>query len=120
MDCRTAESLVNAYINRTLPLKQLEDFIQHVRSFPSCYEELETYYIVHFAIRHLDDENEENNTTLDMHKMIEQDLHNRELYVRRKKLHKILRLLLLVLFLLLVAGLLAFTAIQLGHVKISI
>ena len=73
MDCRTAESLVNAYINRTLPLDQLEEFINHVRSCSSCYEELETYYIVHFAIQHLEDENKENNVTLDMYKMLKQD-----------------------------------------------
>ena len=118
MDCRTAESLVNAYINRTLPLDQLEEFIDHVRSCSSCYEELETYYIVHFAIQHLEDENEENNVTLDMYKMLKQDLHNRELYVHRKKIQKVLRLLLLVFFLFVVMGLLIFTAVQLGHIKI--
>ena len=118
MDCRTAESLVNAYINRTISLDQLQEFIRHVRSCPSCYEELETYYIVHFDIQHLYDDRDESNMTLDMRKMLEQDLHNREHYVHRKKIQKILRLLLLVLFLLLIMGILVFTAIQLGHVKV--
>lgn len=119
MDCRTAESLVNAYINRTLPVEQLEDFIKHVRSCPSCYEELETYYIVHFAIRHLDDEDGEN-MTFDMHKMLEQDLHNREHYVHRRKIRKVLHVFLRVIFLLLVLGLLIFAAMQLGYIQISI
>ena len=116
MDCRTAESLVNAYINRTLSLEELEEFIKHVRSCSSCYEELETYYIVHFAIRHLDDEE---NVSFDMHKMMEQDLHNQENYVHRQKVRKVLYFLLLILFILLVFGLLVFAAIQLGHLEIS-
>lgn len=68
----------------------------------------------------LEDENEENNVTLDMYKMLKQDLHNRELYVHRKKIQKVLRLLLLVFFLLVVMGLLIFTAVQLGHIKILV
>ena len=119
MDCRTAESLVNAYINRTLSVEQLEEFIKHVRSCPSCYEELETSYIVHFAIRHLDDEDGEN-MTFDMHKMMEQDLHNRENYVHRQKIRRVLHIFLLVLFLLLVFGLLVFAAMRLGHIRIPI
>ncbi len=119
MDCRTAESLVNAYINRTMSVDQLEDFIRHVRSCPSCYEELETYYIVHFAIRHLDDEDGEN-MTFDMHKMMEQDLHNREHFVHRQKIRRILHALILVLFFLVVMGLLVFAAIQLGQIQLPV
>ena len=47
MDCRTAEGLVNRYIEHELPVNELEEFLEHVQNCPSCYEELETYFIVH-------------------------------------------------------------------------
>ena len=47
MDCRTAEGLVNRYIEHELSVNELEEFLEHVQNCPSCYEELETYFIVH-------------------------------------------------------------------------
>lgn len=84
MDCRTAESMINGYINRNLPLDELEEFIRHVKSCPSCYDELETYFVVNSALQHLDDEHEEKN--LDMHRVLELDLKERQAHVR--KLHR--------------------------------
>ena len=55
MDCRTAEGLVNRYIEHELPVNELEEFLEHVQNCPSCYEELETYFIVHEVTQQLDD-----------------------------------------------------------------
>lgn len=55
MDCRTAEGLVNRYIEHELPVNELEEFLEHVQNCPSCYEELETYFIVHEVTAQLDD-----------------------------------------------------------------
>lgn len=86
MDCRTVESLVNAYINRTMTVDELEEFIHHVRECSSCYDELETYYTVYFAVRHLD--SDKCNETMNMHKMLEEDLRNRERFVRRRRFRR--------------------------------
>ena len=47
MDCRTAEGMVSSYIKHDLPLNELEEFLDHVQNCSSCYDELETYFIVH-------------------------------------------------------------------------
>ena len=46
MNCQTAESMVNRYIEHDLSVDELEDFLEHVENCPSCYDELETYFIV--------------------------------------------------------------------------
>ena len=50
MNCQTAESMVNRYIEHDLSVDELENFLEHVENCPSCYDELETYFIVHAAI----------------------------------------------------------------------
>ena len=47
MNCRIAEGMVNKYIDHTLPLNDLEDFLEHIEKCSSCYDELATYFIVH-------------------------------------------------------------------------
>ena len=47
MDCQTAEGMVSRYIKHDLPLNELEEFLDHVQNCSSCYDELETYFIVH-------------------------------------------------------------------------
>ena len=55
MDCSTAESMVNRYIDHTLSVNELESFLEHVEECSSCYDELETYFIVHKAMEQLDE-----------------------------------------------------------------
>lgn len=43
MNCRIAEGMVNKYIDHTLPLNDLEDFLEHIEKCSSCYDELATY-----------------------------------------------------------------------------
>ena len=39
MNCQTAESMVNRYIEHDLSVDELEDFLEHVENCPSCYDE---------------------------------------------------------------------------------
>ena len=64
MNCRIAEGMVNKYINHTLPLNDLEDFLEHIENCSSCYDELATYFIVHKAMQQLDEKQED--TVLDL------------------------------------------------------
>ena len=43
MNCRIAEGMVNKYIDHTLPLNDLEDFLEHIEKCSSCYDELATF-----------------------------------------------------------------------------
>ena len=59
MNCQTAESMVTRYIEHDLSVDDLEEFLEHVENCPSCYDELETYFIVHAAMQQLDENGEE-------------------------------------------------------------
>lgn len=83
MDCRTAESMVNRYIDHTLKVDELEEFLDHVESCPSCYDELETYFIVHEVTQQLDDQAE--NTVLDFKTLLAQDIRKSRRYIHKKR-----------------------------------
>ena len=68
MNCRIAEGMVNKYIDHTLPLNDLEDFLEHIEKCSSCYDELATYFIVHKAMQQLDEKQED--TVLDFCLMV--------------------------------------------------
>ena len=72
MDCRTAEGMVSSYIKHDLPLNELEEFLDHVQNCSSCYDELETYFIVHEVTQQLDDDSSD--SVLDFKKLLEQDI----------------------------------------------
>ena len=69
MNCRIAEGMVNKYINHTLPLNDLEDFLEHIENCSSCYDELATYFIVHKAMQQLDEKQED--SVLDFKELLE-------------------------------------------------
>ena len=83
MDCRTAESMVNRYIDHTLKVDELEEFLDHVESCPSCSEELETYFIVHEVTQQLDDQAE--NTVLDFKTLLAQDIRKSRRYIHKRR-----------------------------------
>ncbi len=55
LTCREAEKMVMPFINHEMDEKQMEMFLHHIRSCPSCHEELEIYYTVSLGLRQLDD-----------------------------------------------------------------
>lgn len=84
MDCRTAQSLVNSYIEKEMTVDQLEQFLRHVENCPSCYDELETYFIVYYAMKRLDNDKE---GSFNMSKLLHEDMKKRkhEVYSYRIK-----------------------------------
>lgn len=83
MDCRTAEGMVSSYIEHKLPVNELEEFLDHVESCSSCYDELETYFIVHEVTQQLDDSS--SNSVLDFKNLLEQDIRKSRRYIRKKE-----------------------------------
>ena len=86
MNCQTAESMVNRYIEHDLSVDELEDFLEHVENCPSCYDDLETYFIVHAAMQQLDEKQED--TVLDFKELLEEDIRKSRRYIRKKKFHR--------------------------------
>lgn len=110
MDCRTAESMVNRYIDRTLNEKELDEFIQHIENCSSCYDELETYYIVHEATKQLDQEGAE--SEFNIKGLLEEDLMRTKKEVYRKT--KMFRMILTVSGLLVTAFIAFFVRVVIG------
>ena len=86
MNCQTAESMVNRYIEHDLSVDELENFLEHVENCPSCYDELETYFIVHAAMQQLDEKQED--SVLDFKELLEEDIRKSKRYIRKKKFHR--------------------------------
>lgn len=84
MDCRTAEGMINQYISGDLTRKELESFMNHIETCSSCYDELETYFIVHEATKQLDQE--EKDFVYDFKGLLEADIRQTKKEVRRNKI----------------------------------
>lgn len=87
MNCSTAESMVNRYINRTLSVDELEEFLEHIEECSSCRDELETYFIVHEAMRQL---KEDGDSVLDFKELLELDIKKSRRYIRKRKASRFL------------------------------
>ena len=79
MNCQTAESMVTRYIEHDLSVEELEEFLDHVENCSSCYDELETYFIVHAAMQQLDEESRD--ATLDLRELLEEDIRKSKHYI---------------------------------------
>ena len=103
MDCRTAEGMVSSYIKHDLPLNELEEFLDHVQNCSSCYDELETYFIVNRAMAYFEDDAPD---SYNLTGLLERDLEKKEeeaRYRRYKDTFFRVLMLILVLFLVLLA-----------------
>ena len=112
LDCRTAESMVNRYIDHTLNVDELEEFLDHVESCPSCYDELETYFIVHEVTQQLDEQ--ENGTVLDFKDLLTQDIRRARRYIHKKRAMKFGMGLLMIVFTGSLVAFFVFIIFQLG------
>lgn len=84
MDCRTAEGMVNRYISHTLSIEEMEEFLEHIQNCSSCYDELETYFIVHEVTQQLDESGSE--SVLDFKALLEMDIKKSRRSLRKKKI----------------------------------
>ena len=82
MDCKTAQQMITSYIKRELTDRELEGFIEHIRECKECYEELEIYFTIHFALQKLD---EDKNVSYNIQKMLKDDLKASERRVHRRR-----------------------------------
>ena len=103
MDCQTAEGMVSRYIKHDLPLNELEEFLDHVQNCSSCYDELETYFIVNRAMAYFEDDAPD---SYNLTGLLERDLEKKEEEARHRRykdtFFRVL-MLILVLFLVLLA-----------------
>ena len=60
MDCKTANRMIQPYINNELELEQAEGLLQHICSCEECKEELEVFFLVQKGIEQLEDPDSKN------------------------------------------------------------
>lgn len=86
MTCREAQSLIQKYIADDLSYRELGRFICHIRECGSCYDELETFFMIDRTVRYLDDGTEH---SFNLKYLLEKDLLEKERALirrgRRKK-----------------------------------
>lgn len=111
MNCHTAEGMVSRYINHTLSVEELEEFLKHIQACSSCYEELETYFIVHEAVQQLDEKEEE--SMLDFQHLLEQDIKKSRHYIRKRRATRALAVFLICLLLVILTVFLVFIFFEL-------
>lgn len=56
MTCMKAQSLITPFINDKLDIKDMEEFLNHIKTCKECREELEVYYISLTAMKQLDED----------------------------------------------------------------
>lgn len=83
LDCRTAESMVARYINHTLKADEMEEFLDHIEHCSSCYDELETYFIVNKVTQQLAETEED--SVLDFQSLLEQDIRRSRRYIHHRR-----------------------------------
>lgn len=114
MNCSAAEGMVTRYINHTLSIDELEDFLEHVESCSSCYDELETYFIVHEAMMQLD---EEGDAVLDLRHLLEQDIKKSRHYIYKKRAERAISVLLFMILIVAVITFIIFVVLQFAFIS---
>lgn len=112
MDCSKAENMIGRYIDHALPLDDLEDFLRHIETCSSCYDELETHFIVHEAMQQLDAEDEE--ASMDFQHLLELDIRKSYAYIRKRR---VVRFFTALGLLLLIAALVGFFIVVFFEIK---
>ncbi len=112
MKCEDAIKNMDRFVNHNMTTKELGEFLEHIDTCPSCYEELETYYTVAIALHYLDQNDGEGyNIPLRLKHNLEEA---RNRVRREKRYYVILHMLLIVLVVTLLIMLVFVQAPQIG------
>ena len=65
MDCKSTKTLVQDYLSGNMDDETCMDFIRHVNTCPSCYEELETYFAINRVLSYLEDGEDDRRTRME-------------------------------------------------------
>lgn len=112
MKCEEALTKIDAYINDNLSHKELEEFLEHIKSCPECYDELETYYTISVGMKYLEEEKLE---SYNIPKMLKEDLREKEHFLRRRR---ILTGTMIVFCLIFTIGVAVSLLLYLGHIEL--
>lgn len=86
MDCKTAGNMVLPYIHKELSGRDMEEFLEHIKECPDCYEELEIYFTVSVALRKLREDREK---SYDIQRVLRDELKSARRKMTRRKIMRI-------------------------------
>ncbi|WP_205838914.1 zf-HC2 domain-containing protein [Bilifractor porci] len=101
LTCREIISMIPDYLNNNLSDRQLEKFLEHIQHCSSCYEELETNFMVDRTVRYLDKPGS-GDTSFNLKPMLRQDLERKQKQLKEKRISGRVRLLIILITLLLI------------------
>jgi hypothetical protein len=85
--CRDIKQKVSGFIDGTLSDRQTAAFIDHIRKCPDCYDELETYFIIDYTLKYLDDAKDR---SFNVRQILRDLIRRREHEIRRNAIFRIL------------------------------
>lgn len=91
MECREYEKQIDGFLKNELTDKEMLNFMEHVKSCPRCYEELEVYYSVYDGLNMLDYEAVLEESLEHTAKRLEHLLHVRYQQIEFRKAKKIVK-----------------------------
>jgi|GEM_PF-642762 hypothetical protein len=87
MTCKEAKRMVQPFIEGKLKECRTRAFLNHIKTCQDCRDELETYFVVNYSLRYLD--NEKNNS-YDIQKLLTERIERAEQELRLHRIFKIL------------------------------
>lgn len=87
MECREAHSLIQDYIENEMTDKKMAEFITHVKNCRFCYEELETFFILYYVRKYLD---EDYCVSYHFPNMLKEDMNEKESRIRNNRRAKVI------------------------------
>lgn len=57
MECKEVQKRYIPFIDDCLSIKELQEFLQHMKECPDCKEEYDIYYTMLMSVRYLEDDN---------------------------------------------------------------
>lgn len=94
-----ARKMVQPFLEGKLNDNDKRAFFAHIRHCKSCYDELETYFIVDRALRYLDDNVDE---TYDIQQLLKDQIAKEEYELRLRRILKVIAVLAMIAFALIV------------------
>lgn len=82
MECRKAEQLMQPFVEGTLDISKMREFVEHVENCQNCYEDLEIHVLVQEGFARL-----ESGSAFDLKREMQERLHTSNTFIlRREKL----------------------------------
>lgn len=84
MNCQEAQACIQPFLSHQLDVGKLDAYMKHIRSCPSCKEDLEIHYMVLVGLKLLDEDPSSREET-DLSASLREELEETELYLKLRK-----------------------------------